>query len=81
MPALPLPCLPACLALHISHASAPFTPTAPLQVQAGPGVPAASVGGFGHTQRAGSGQRVDVTGHVCCAFSRLLEILDQQHEE
>lgn len=52
-----------------------------LQVKAGPGVPDASVGGFGHTQQAKSGQRVDVTGHVVCAFIKLLEILDQQAEE
>ncbi|PRW60046.1 hypothetical protein C2E21_1401 [Chlorella sorokiniana] len=51
------------------------------QVKAAPGVPGASVGGFGHTQRAKSGQRVDVTGHVVCAFIKLLEILDQQAEE
>ncbi len=47
-----------------------------VQVAPGPGVPAAAVGGFGHTQRPGAGQRVDVTGHVACSFVKLLEILD-----
>ena len=58
---------------------APSLPAATqhVQVKAGPGVPNASVGGFGHTQRAGSGQRVDVTGHVACSFVKLLEILDE----
>ena len=68
--------------LEVALHSAPATlPPMHVQVKAGPGVAAASVGGFGHTQRAGSGQRVDVTGHVVCAFVKLLEILDQQAEE
>ena len=48
----------------------------PPQVAPGPGVPADSVGGFGHSQRPGAGQRVDVTGHSCCAFVKLLEVLE-----
>ncbi|KAL4458288.1 hypothetical protein ABPG75_013153 [Micractinium tetrahymenae] len=51
------------------------------QVQPGPGVPAAAVGGFPHSLRAGSGQRVDVTGHVCCAFVKLLELLGREAAE
>jgi hypothetical protein len=54
----------------------PHIDSMPRQVAPGPGVPANSVGGFGHTQRAGAGQRVDVTGHVCCAFVKLLEVLE-----
>lgn len=46
-------------------------------MKAGEGVPQGSVGGFGHTQRAGAGQRVDVTGHAACAFIKLLELLEQ----
>jgi len=39
-------------------------------------MPAAAVGGFPHTLRTGAGQRIDVTGHACCAFIKLLELLD-----
>ena len=46
------------------------------QVAPGPGVPQGAVGGFGHTLRPGAGQRLDVTGHVCCALAALLELLE-----
>jgi hypothetical protein len=45
-------------------------------VAEGPGVPSGAIGGFPHTLRPGAGQRVDVTGHVACAFVKLLEMLD-----
>lgn len=51
------------------------------QVQEGPGVPPAAVGGFPHSLGRNAGQRVDVTGHVCCAFVNLLELLGQAAAE
>lgn len=48
-----------------------------MQVSEGPGLPPAAVGGFPHTLRPGAGQRVDVTGHVCCAFAQLLQLLER----
>lgn len=51
------------------------------QVAEGPGVPPGAVGGFPHSLHHHAGQRVDVTGHVCCAFVNLLELLGQEGAE
>ncbi|KAL4423128.1 hypothetical protein ABPG77_004811 [Micractinium sp. CCAP 211/92] len=51
------------------------------QVAAGPGVPPGAVGGFPHSLQRAAGQRIDVTGHACCAFVNLLALLGQEGAE
>jgi hypothetical protein len=47
-----------------------------VQVAPGAGAQDAAVGGFGHGLLADA-QRVDVTGHVCSAYIKLLELLGE----
>ena len=58
-----------------------------LRAQIGPGLtsrgvvmPEEAVGGFGYGVHEPT-QRIDVTGHVCSAFLKIMEVLEKQYED
>ena len=43
-------------------------------------MPEEAVGGFGYGVHEPT-QRIDVTGHVCSAFLKIMEVLEKQYED